>query len=164
MRFEKVVSGGQTGADIAGLKAAKDCGFLTSGFLPKGCITLEGPKPEYLVLYSMYECEEFGYPPRTERNVKYSDGTFRFATNYFSPGELCTKKFINKHNKPSLDFDMSNLTESTAVGAYQWILYNNIRVLNVAGNTEKTSPGIEKQVYDFLCSVFKKFKKGDNGV
>lgn len=158
MRFEKVVSGGQNGADIAGLKAAKDCGLLTSGFLPKGCITLDGPKPEYLETYSMYECTEWGYPPRTERNVKYSDGTFRFATNYFSPGELCTKKFINKHGKPSLDFDMSNLTDSVATDAYKWIIDNNIRVLNIAGNTEQTSPGIEKLVYAFLCTVFQKFK------
>jgi len=158
MRFEKVISGGQTGADIAGLKAAKDCGFLTSGYMPKGWITLDGPKPEYEQLYSMLEFPISGYPPRTEGNVKYSDGTFRFARDYFSPGELCTKKFIKLHNKPSLDFDMNNLTDSTVVGTYQWILYNDIRVLNIAGNTEKTAPGIEKEVYKFLCKVFSKFK------
>ena len=36
----------------------------------------------------------------------------------------------------------------------KWLVDNNVRVLNVAGNSEKRSPGIEETVEKFLLEVF----------
>jgi len=36
----------------------------------------------------------------------------------------------------------------------QWIKENKINVLNIAGNRESFSPGIEKRAYEFLISQF----------
>jgi len=44
---DRVISGGQTGADIAGLKAAKAFGIPTGGYMTSGFRTLDGYKPEY---------------------------------------------------------------------------------------------------------------------
>ncbi|HJT77421.1 MAG TPA: putative molybdenum carrier protein, partial [Gemmataceae bacterium] len=41
--LERVISGGQTGADQAGLAAAKACGIPTGGWMPKGFLTVAAP-------------------------------------------------------------------------------------------------------------------------
>jgi hypothetical protein len=151
--IDLVISGGQTGADIGGIKAAKHCGLKTAGYMPNGWITQDGKKPEYAELYGMFEYPIRGYSARTEGNVEASDGTIRLARNFFSPGELCTMKFIKKHNKPHLDISIDSLP--TVENVVAWIKQNNIKRLNIAGNSEKTAPGIEKIVFDFLCKVFK---------
>jgi hypothetical protein len=42
----KIISGGQTGADQAGLAVAKRLGISTGGFMPKGLLTAAGPQPD----------------------------------------------------------------------------------------------------------------------
>ncbi|MFZ8324119.1 YpsA SLOG family protein, partial [Staphylococcus aureus] len=42
MKLKKVISGGQTGADQAGLRAGKAAGLETGGMVPKGCLTDDG--------------------------------------------------------------------------------------------------------------------------
>jgi hypothetical protein len=120
--------------------------------LPKGWITQDGPKPEYAKLYGMSQHTNASYPPRTEVNAKEGDGTIRFAANFNSAGEKCTLKFINKHNKPYIDVDIHNPISVHDVIA--WILENEIKVLNVAGNAEKTAAGIEAFVTEYLIGVF----------
>lgn len=93
-RIERVISGGQTGADQGGLVAAKSLGIPTGGFLPKGCTTLDGPRPDLLMAYGLEEHESSEYPPRTYANVQASAGTIRFAADFNSAGERCTLKAI----------------------------------------------------------------------
>jgi hypothetical protein len=162
--IEKIISGGQTGADQAGLRAAKAVGLATGGWLPQGCITLDGPRPDLLEIYSMQEHPKKGYPARTEANVRDSDGTIRFAEKFGSPGEKCTLKAIHWFRKPYLDIPilaMYNGKEwvAKAIGyspadVLAWVKENNIRVLNVAGNSEQTCKGIGDVVHDFLVKVF----------
>lgn len=148
----KIISGGQTGADIAGLKAAKKYNLETGGWLPKDCITLDGPKLEYIEIYKMKESHG-GYAIRTESNVKDSDGTIRFASDFSSSGEKCTLRAINWYKKPHLKIDIKKPIEKEKV--IEWIKKNNIKVLNIAGNSEQTSPGIENFVFSYLCEIFK---------
>jgi len=152
MILEKVISGGQTGADRAGLIAAKAMGIKTGGWMPLGFLAYDGEHPEFAELYGMMEMISSRYPPRTAMNVKQSDGTLRFATNWYSPGELLTLRLCNKYDKPHLEITPGG--DVTPVDVARWIAGNNIRVLNVAGNAERTSPGIEEQVIRFLENVF----------
>jgi hypothetical protein len=43
----RVVSGGQTGPDQGAWRAAKACGIPAGGFMPRGSMTEEGPRPEF---------------------------------------------------------------------------------------------------------------------
>lgn len=43
--LERIVSGGQTGADQAALRAARAAGLPTGGWAPRGWLTEEGPAP-----------------------------------------------------------------------------------------------------------------------
>jgi hypothetical protein len=89
----------KSGADIAGLKAAKDFGLETGGWIPKGFKTLDGPRPEYAELYNIKEIDSYSYKVRTWANVKDSDATVRFAKDFKSSGEICTMNGILRHIK-----------------------------------------------------------------
>ena len=154
----KVISGGQNGADIAGLRAAKACGLETGGWLPNGCKTLDGPRPEYLTDYGMVEHSSSLYPPRTEMNVKNSEGTIRFAETFSSPGERCTLKAIKWHNRPYKDVNIKKPIPQEEL--LSWIKKHDIKVLNIAGNSEDTAPGIEEFVYNYLVGLFQAVKSG----
>jgi hypothetical protein len=77
--LERVISGFQTGADIAGIYAARAHGIPTGGAMPRGFLTEEGPRPEFAELYGAVELPSSSYPARTERNVRDSDGTIWFG-------------------------------------------------------------------------------------
>lgn len=163
--LKKIISGAQTGADIAGLKFAKSVGLQTGGYIPKGFKTQDGPKPEYAQLYGIEEHWSTQYPYRTEDNVKSSDATLRFAQNFYSAGEICTLNAIKKWSKPYFDVDVEN-SEVFSVSSSQspkivakWIIDNNVETLNIAGNSEKTCKGIEVFVMRFLNVVWKELNK-----
>lgn len=155
--LEKIISGGQSGADLGGLKFAKQAGFETGGHMPPGFLTEFGEKPDYATLYGVVEHRSKGYPPRTFANVKDSDGTIRFASNWGSLGERCTKKAIDQYKRPYIDVNLNSPIDPKEVA--DWLRLNNIQVLNVAGNRETTSPGIEKYVIDYLTRVFDEYKR-----
>lgn len=152
----KVISGGQNGADQAGLRAAKKAGLKTGGSLPLDCITLDGQRFDLIAEYDMEVMTKKGYPIRTEANVKNSDGTIRFAKTFSSAGEKCTLKAIKWYNRPYLDIDIKNPKPKEVTLA--WLRDNNIKVLNVAGNSEQTAPGIGDFVYEYLLEVFKEIE------
>lgn len=147
----KIISGGQTGADIAALQVAKRLGLETGGFISKGFRTIEGARPELAEQYGLIEMDTVAYPPRTYSNVEVSDGTMRFAYSFLTRGEQCTMKAIKKFNKPYFDVDVAKQKpfpfSSEILLASAWIMDNNIRVLNVAGNAV---PDIEPFVIEFL--------------
>ncbi len=135
LKLSKVISGGQFGADLAGVRTAKQCGIPTGGTMPYKCMTIFGPRPEYIAEYGMKMSKSSSYADRTAANVKDSDGTIRFAKSFSSPGELCTLRAIKRHRKPFFDVDLKNLSVLSLDPCIDWIRQNNIRVLNVAGNS-----------------------------
>lgn len=151
--LERVISGGQTGADRGALVAAKAAGIPTGGWMPRGFLALDGCHPEFAELYGIQEHTSDRYPPRTALNVKESDATFRFATNWDSPGEQLTLSMCERYGKRNLDVTPGGTL--TPADAAAWLVANCVRVLNVAGNTERTSPGIEAFVVAFMTEVFR---------
>jgi hypothetical protein len=150
IKVKKIISGGQTGADEAGLIAARLSGLQTGGWMPKGFRTLDGRKPEFKEMYKMQEHSSYYYTPRTFQNAKESDGTVRFATNFNSAGEICTLKAINQYHKPYFDVDFNEALTQQVIDFRSWLKCNVIKILNVAGNSEKSSPGIKQKVINFL--------------
>ena len=126
--LEKIISGGQTGADRAALDAAIDLHIPHGGWVPKGRRAEDG------VLAGKYKLEELptrSYPARTEKNIRDSDGTLIFTHGSLTGGSKLTYGLASKNKKPCLhvDFATYNATKATTkiIG---WIFQNNIRVLN----------------------------------
>ncbi|QJW99409.1 YpsA SLOG family protein [Frigoriglobus tundricola] len=153
MRLERVISGGQTGADRAALVAAKAAGIATGGWMPRGFRAHDGPRPEFAALYGVREHESERYPPRTALNVKESDATLKFATEWDSPGEVLTRRMCERYGRPQLEVTPGG--DVTPADVANWLTRTGVRVLNVAGNAERTSPGIEAFVTAFMTEVFR---------
>lgn len=154
--LQRIISGGQTGADISALIVAKKYNLKTGGWMPKGFLTQAGPRPDYAEMYGMQEHSSPKYVPRTYANVKDSDGTLRIAGDFHSAGEICTLKAIEQYNKPYFDISLVEVADWNvkAKQVLTWLGENEIQVLNVAGNTEKTFPGTAGEVLDFMEALF----------
>jgi hypothetical protein len=62
--IEKIISGGQTGADQAALDATIKLNIPHGGWIPKGRITEDGPLPDK---YDMIEMSTTSYPKEHHR-------------------------------------------------------------------------------------------------
>ena len=148
MRPEKIISGGQTGADQAGLYAAKELGIPTGGTAPPGYMTDEGPNLKLLTEFGLlvgppdYKI----YPIRTRKNVRDSDGTVWFG-EVNSPGGKLTLSTARDLGKPTL-------VNPTSQQLSHWVEQYHIKVLNVAGNRERKNPGITDRVIEILVDAF----------
>jgi len=138
----KIVSGGQTGADLAGLVAAKRLGLNTGGVAPKGFRTEKGPQPILGLEYNLEESDKISYPPRTEENVRISDATAIFSSNEESRGTQMTYNFSVKHNKPCII--INPFSKEAVSDLKSWLIENQPETLNIAGNRESVSKGITK--------------------
>ena len=165
MQF-KVISGGQTGVDVAALRAAKALGIETGGWMPQGFRTLAGPRFDYMALYGMREHDRAGYASRTEANVRDSHGTLRVALKFASPGEKCTLRWIQTYGRPWQDVRWTETPLSAKTQIVVEFVHGLLMrcataervILNVAGNSEATAPGIEHAAEDFLIEVFTKVR------
>ncbi len=132
MVIKRIISGGQTGADQAGLDVAiKHC-IRHGGAIPKGRMTEDGVLPDK---YNLEEMSTKSYPKRTEKNVLDSKGTVILTHGKLTGGSLLTRKKALQHDKPVLHLDMSKVDVGEAERLLKaFIAENWIDVLNVAGS------------------------------
>ena len=150
MAIEKIISGGQTGADIAGVDAAIFCNFPYGGWLPKGRKTENGIVPE---MYTNFrEMTRGGYPMRTEQNVKDADGTVIFTFGNLSGGSALTKKVAVKNRKPWLHIDLE-IEANPATKIKNWVIDWDIKILNVAGKSASKAPAIYNRVKEIITQL-----------
>jgi len=150
---EKIISGGQTGADQGGLGAGVTLGLKTGGWAPKGWRTEDGPAP-WLAELGLRAHASRSYPPRTKLNVVHSDGTLIIG-NPSSPGSRLTARLCKEEHRPVYTLVATGRSDvSRHVRAFRkWILSHDLQVLNVAGNRESSNPGITQATHDFLVEA-----------
>lgn len=138
--LEKIISGGQTGADRGALDAAISCGFAYGGAIPAGRKCEDGPLPQH---YRMDELASEHYRERTEKNVRDSDGTLIVSLGALSGGSALTEKIADQFKKPCLHIDLTLLNMDQAVEtAGIWLTGQRIGILNVAGPRGSSDPDI----------------------
>lgn len=154
----KVISGGQTGADQAGLRAAKICGLETGGWMPKGYKTEAGPRPEFAELYGLRMLASDSYAERTKVNIWNSDATLLFTNDFAAtPGTKLATRIAYEYEKKCVlpRVTLGTLSDEVRWRAIaEWIEQAGIKTLNVAGNRESKAPGIGDWVEHFLIGVF----------
>jgi hypothetical protein len=151
MTLKKIISGGQNGADQAGLFVGKRFGLETGGWMPLGFKTLDGPRPEFAELYGVQEHASTNYPERTYQNISMSDGTVRFAADFNSRGEICTLRGLKSKQKPYFDVDLTDPPNTSEF--VDWLCKHDIETLNVAGNAENTYLGAYRKSVGYLSNA-----------
>jgi hypothetical protein len=131
VKLHTVISGGQTGADQAGLICAKALGLRTAGTAPKFYRTEKGAE-KWLKDYGLKEHASYDFAPRTRQNVLDADVTLWFG-NIGSPGYWCTCKATEQYTKP---FEV-NPTPKRMVE-----LADKYEIFNIAGNRKSKNSGV----------------------
>lgn len=144
----KVISGGQTGVDRAGLDVAIELGLLHGGFCPADRRAEDGPIPKQ---YQLVELSSTSYPVRTRANVLEADGTLILTPPQIGVGTRLTAKLAQQYEKPWLAVDPRKDHVERVVS---WIREEKIEVLNVAGPRESRFPGIGGISRKFLRKLF----------
>ncbi|RDC70987.1 molybdenum cofactor carrier [Rhodovulum sp. 12E13] len=140
-RPRRIVSGAQTGVDLAALDVALDLGFETGGWVPKGRRNEAGPIPEYYA--GLVEAESAAPAVRTDLNVRDSDATLILARDAVeSPGTALTERRARAHGRPCLRLTLDSGAEAAAEAIRRWLEDLRPPVLNVAGPRESSAPGI----------------------
>lgn len=147
---KKIISGGQTGVDRAGLDAALACGIAIGGYMPKGAKAEDGRVPS---LYKLSEADTRSYSTRTELNVLESDATLILCNKKPAGGTLLTQKLCRIHMKPVLVLDVTAAANLFPV-IRGFLNSARPRVLNIAGPRESKAPGIHYAAYTLLCAFF----------
>jgi hypothetical protein len=148
--LDKIISGGQTGADQAAWRAAQTFGVPAGGWMPKGFLTEEGPRPDFAERYGAAAMPAGSNLARTEQNVQDSDATLWFGETT-TAGAQATVGACQRLGKPCMPVYPGASFEPSHVAA--WIAENKIRTLNVAGNREREESGIGDRVERFLGEV-----------
>lgn len=145
---EKIISGGQTGADQACLSAAKMFDIPTGGFAPYRFMTTAGEAPFLGEKYGLVETT-FGYKDRTKLNIEESDCTIIIVSDMYSPGTRLAVRHLKELKKPYV-----LVCYNPKCDILEWTLQPDLKkaidmldsfgynrpILNVAGNSEKTCP------------------------
>jgi hypothetical protein len=149
---EKIISGGQTGADRGGLDAAIELGVPHGGCCPKGRRAEDGRIPGR---YKLEEAPSPAYRVRTERNVLAADGTLVFTFGEPGGGSALTIELARRHAKPVLHLDLKRLSPAeAATQVRRWVEAEGVAILNVAGSREGKASGIRNLVWEIMKLAF----------
>jgi hypothetical protein len=157
--IRKIISGGQTGVDRAGLDAALQAGIPIGGYCAKGRGAEDGTIPDR---YPMIELESPESSYRTEKNVIESDGTLILNIGDLTQGTRLTHDFTIQYGKPSLivQLDANELIKPEHV--VRWIRAQYINTLNIAGPREsKREEGIYWRALLYLIEVLDCLKESE---
>jgi hypothetical protein len=161
--LKKVISGGQTGADQAGLLAAHKVGLFTGGTAPAGFLTSNGPN----YLLAAFGLKDKGtLQTRTKKNVGDSDATVILSGDMQSSGTLLTIKYCNELNRRYFPLDIAalqaefgdtrapfaELIDEMGMDLCTFIIYRRVRILNVAGNRERFDDGRTTKISQLILA------------
>jgi hypothetical protein len=148
---QRIVSGGQTGADRAALDFAIAHGIPHGGWCPRGRKAEDGRIDGR---YQLKETPSSSYVLRTERNVHDSDGTVVFSiAAVLTGGSKKTVDLAQKHHKPVIRISRDGVAASPAQALLRFIQDNKIKVLNVAGPRGSKEPEVGAFVKKVLCQA-----------
>lgn len=147
-RPNRIVSGGQTGVDRAALDVALQLALDCGGWCPQGRRAEDGPLDER---YPLRETPLRQYEQRTDWNVRDSNGTLILFRTGMDGGTRLTRERARSRGRPckTVDLDQDPGTEPVM----RWIRRHRIRVLNVAGPRESSSPGVYDRARAFLVRL-----------
>ena len=149
--ISKIVSGGQTGADRAGLDVAVKHGFPYGGWCPKGRKAEDGPISWD---YALVESPSGNYLQRTEWNARDTDGTVIFTmAGAVTGGSKRTIDFARKHTKPWLHLH-PNMDGDPVALLLEFVEHHRIQTLNVAGSRGSKEPELHAWTCEVLEAAF----------
>ncbi|MDH7598924.1 MAG: putative molybdenum carrier protein [Sedimentisphaerales bacterium] len=159
-KLRLIITGGQTGVDQAALRSAMSAGILCAGWCPPDRSCEDGPIPADLPLTPTPTDRSPSAPHiprscRTEWNVRDSDATLVLLPSdprAPDPGTEWTIQACTAMARPLLVIDPTIPDACDQI--LDWLSGRDIRILNIAGPSERTYPGIGDIVKALLDDLF----------
>ncbi len=149
----KIISGGQTGVDRAGLDAALESGIECGGWCPEGREAEDGVIPDK---YPIKVLPGAGYQQRTKQNVLDSDGTIIIYFGSPTDGTELTITFCINEHKPYVLIDAEEISIEHAIQKIlEFIKHKNI--INIAGPRASGEPEAYDYAFQVMMQVFTHF-------
>ena len=133
----KLVSGGQTGVDRAGLDAALELGIPVGGWRHKGRKAEDGRIPDR---YPLTETPGADYPTRTRWDVRDSDFTPVLTEGEPSGGALLTVREAQRQGRRHAVADLVDKVRLPDELVKLRSLLTHVRVLTWAGRAKTDAP------------------------
>jgi len=138
--IEKIISGGQTGADRAALDFALAHAIPHGGWCPRGRRAEDGPLAER---YQLAETPDTEYAQRTEWNVRDADATVIFSVaSALAGGSQQTAEFARRWEKACLHLAREREGAEAAGVLSEFLAAHQVRTLNVAGPRQSEEPEV----------------------
>jgi hypothetical protein len=152
-QIDKIISGGQTGADRAALDFALEKDIETGGFVPKNRWAEDGRiNGKYP---NLRETATEQLAERTKLNVKNADATLILSHGELTGGSCLTKELAEKYQKPVLHLDFSIWGVDEAVEmTKKWLDSIECETLNIAGSRASEDADIYETTLDLLRNLF----------
>jgi hypothetical protein len=131
LHIERIVSGGQTGADRAALDWAIKNNIPHGGWCPKGRLAEDGLIP---LFYNLTETTSEDYAVRTAWNARDSDATIIFSIDeVLAGGSALTRQLALEYEKPILHVHAGYGIHGCVARIKSFFCLHCIKVLNIAG-------------------------------
>ena len=155
MKIYRVVSGGQTGVDLAALDVAIEYGLDFGGWVPKGRMNEAGVIPATYT--GLLEADSEDPAERTELNVRDSDATLILAGSEPSGGTLYTMEMAMMYDRPCRYVDLHNSPLKHSVeDTRKWLKsFSKELIVNVAGPRASEDPLIYEKARRFLMKLMR---------
>ncbi len=150
--IERIISGGQTGADRAALDFALAHDIPHGGWCPRGRLAEDGMVDGG---YELRETPESDYPQRTEWNVRDSDATVIFSiAPELTGGSKLTAELAAQLGRPCLHLSERREGCQAVARLLEFVRQHRVRVLNVAGPRASSEPAVARFVIETLAELF----------
>lgn len=132
MKIQKIISGGQTGADRAAFDFALENEIEMGGFVPKDRRAEDGRISDKYP--NLIETETHKYSKRTKLNIINSDATIILSHGELKGGSLLTSRLAEKNEKPFLHIDFLDFSpKDAALKAKDFLNSVECNTINIAG-------------------------------
>ena len=152
--LKKIISGGQSGVEIAALDAAVEMDIPHAGWAYKRKRTEDGILPEH---YNLKTIDVPSLHDRLEKNITDSDGTVILTHGQLIIGSKIIKNLANQHEKPCLYVDLSNCSINHVVSSIRkWVTKNEIEAIYFTGSKPVGKSDIYEEtirIIKGLCSI-----------
>ena len=147
--LKKIISGGQSGVEIAALDAAIRLDIPHGGWCYRNRKTDGGVLPEN---YNVKEIDNPSYFERLKKNIIDSDGTVVLTHGQMVVGSKAVKDLADKHNKPLLNVNLGDHPLDHTVSLIrQWMTNHEIDTIYFTGS--KTGRGRSTKIYDQVIQI-----------
>jgi hypothetical protein len=156
--IERVVAGGEAGAEQGAWAAARRAGVATGGYMRRGFQTEAGPAPRLGQLHGAVEFP-FDDARRVRANLRRANGLVWFGDPE-SPEAREAFAACRELSKPWFVVDVGYTQPSRVVG---WLEVFEVGVLVVSGDRESKRPGVGAAAETFLGRVLQALRRRAGG-